>query len=58
MISRFVVISRTFPFQLASYVLGGLAMMFGGLVIVLRCLFVMLMNFVLCHSRDKRSTAH
>ena len=57
MISRFVM-------------LGGLAMMFGGLVIVLRCLFVMLVNLVLCHSdlpdfpvsarfiRDKRSTAH
>ena len=29
---------------------GGLAMMFGGLLIVLRCLFVMLVNLVLCHS--------
>ena len=37
MISRFVM-------------LGGLAMMFGGLVIVLRCLLVMLVNLVLCHS--------
>jgi hypothetical protein len=37
MISRFVM-------------LGGLAMMFGGLVIVLRRLFVMLVNLVLCHS--------
>ncbi len=57
MISRFVM-------------LGGLAMMFGGLVIVLRCLFVMLVNLVLCHSDlpdfsisarfipDMRSTAH
>jgi hypothetical protein len=30
--------------------LGGLAMMFGSLVIVLRRLFVMLVNLVLCHS--------
>jgi hypothetical protein len=37
MISRFVM-------------LGSLAMMFGRLVIVLRCVFVMLVNFVLCHS--------
>jgi hypothetical protein len=37
MISRFVM-------------LGGLAMMSGGLIIVLRCLFVMLVNLVLCHS--------
>jgi hypothetical protein len=30
--------------------LGGLAMMFGSWFIVLRSLFVMLMNLVLCHS--------
>jgi hypothetical protein len=30
--------------------LGGLAMMFGRLFIVLRCVFVMLVNLVLCHS--------
>jgi hypothetical protein len=58
-------------FMISSFVLlGGLAMMFGGLVIVLCCLFVMLVNLILCHSdlrtfpfqldfiRDKRSTAH
>jgi hypothetical protein len=38
-------------FMISSFVLlGGLAMMFGGLVIVLRCLFVMLVNLILCHS--------
>jgi hypothetical protein len=31
-------------------VLGGLTMMFGSLFIVLRCLFVMLVNLVLFHS--------
>jgi hypothetical protein len=30
--------------------LGGLAMMFGRVFIVLRCVFVMLVNLVLCHS--------
>jgi hypothetical protein len=36
--------------MIASFVvLGGLAMMFCSLVIMLRCLFVMLVNFVLFH---------
>ena len=39
------------PFMISRFVmLGGLAMMFGGLVIVLCCLFVMLVNLVLRHS--------
>jgi hypothetical protein len=39
------------PFMISRFVmLGGLAMMFGRLVIVLCCLFVMLVNLVLRHS--------
>jgi hypothetical protein len=30
--------------------LGGLTMMFGSVLIVLRCLFMMLVNLELCHS--------
>ena len=38
-------------FVVASFVmLGGLTMMFGSVFVVLRCLFVMLVNLVLCHS--------
>ena len=56
-LSRFQVMTKCNPGMMrgllviaCSVVLGSLAMMFGGLVIVLCCLFVMLVNLVLGHS--------
>ena len=56
-LSRFQVMTKCNPGMMrgllviaSSVVLGSFAMMFGGLVIVLRCLFVMLVNLVLGHS--------
>ena len=56
-LSRFQVMTESNPgmvrglHMIARFVvLGGLAMMFGSLFIVLRCFFVMLVNFVLFHS--------
>jgi hypothetical protein len=56
MLSRFQVVTECNPGMMRGLhmiarfvVLGGFAMMFGSLFIVLRCFFVMLVNLVLFH---------